>query len=1148
MANELQAYLRELRLVRGSGEAVAEPSYYPALSNLLNSVGERLNPKVHCVINIKNRGAGFPDGGLFTPDQLRNALDEEPLLGQAPARGVIEVKGTADDAWVTARGEQVTRYWGKYRQVLVTNLRDFVLVGQNATGNPVKLETYRLADSEAEFWAEVQNPRALARRHGDRFIEFIRRVLLHAAPLTGPRDLAALLAAYAREARFRVESVRLDALVVVRSALEEALGLRFEGARGDAFFRSTLIQTLFYGVFSAWVLWAKQTPPSSKARFNWHETPWWLHVPMIRSLYEQLAMPSRLAPLGLVEVLDWAGDALNRVNRPSFFQHFEEHYAVQYFYEPFLEAFDPELRRQLGIWYTPPEVVHYMVKRVDTVLREELGIPDGLADQHVYVLDPCVGTGSYLVEVLRCIEKTLRARREDALIAQEVKQITMDRVFGFEILPAPFVVAHLQLGLLLQNLGAPLSEEAGERAGVYLTNSLTGWEPLDPEKEKAFQAMLTGFRELIDERDRSRRVKQDVPILVILGNPPYSGFAGVTIGEERTLTEAYRQARRTRQPQGQGLNDLYVRFFRMAERRITEQTGRGVVCFISNYSWLDSLSCPAMRERYLEEFDRIWIDCLNGDKFKTGKLTPNGKPDPSIFSTEWNREGIQVGTAIALLVRKEKHQSTSTIRFRHLWGKEKRAELLSTAIQDRDSLYQGLTPPRELGFPFLPLRTEVGYFAWPRLVDLFEKSYPGVKTSRDNVVADVDEDRLVARLERYFDPAVSHEEIRRIAPSAMHSTARFNAEAVRDHLTRRGFLRRNIVPYYYRPFDLRRLYWEPETKLLDEKREDYFAQVFKGNVWLSAGQRNRMDVFYQPQVTTRLADHHIVESNVSMFPLYVARTTAQGSLFTNDGGDEPTPNLTPEAAAYLARSSARAADLFYHCLAILHSPGYQADNLGGLRQDWPRVPLPDSGDVLRTSAGLGREIGDHLDLEHPLPGVTVGAIRAELRLTAIASREGGGSLDLAAGDLAVTAGWGHAGQGGVAMPGKGRVLERQYSPEERTALKEGAKKLGLEFSEALFRLGETTYDVYLNDRAYWRNVPASVWRYTLGGYQVVKKWLSYRERDLLGRPLTVEEVKDVTAIAHRIAAILLLEPAVDSNYQAVKQGPKWVARGWRSSE
>ena len=165
------------------------------------------------------------------------------------------------------------------------------------------------------------------------------------------------------------------------------------------------------------------------------------------------------------------------MDQAAFFARFNEGEAVPYFYEPFLQAFDPALRKQLGVWYTPAEVVRYMVARVDRALRDDLGIADGLAAENVYVLDPCCGTGAYLAEVLRRIAANLQDRGLGALTGARVKQAALERVFGFEIMPAPFVVAHLQVGLTMQDLDAPLAEDGDERAGVFLTNALTGWEP-----------------------------------------------------------------------------------------------------------------------------------------------------------------------------------------------------------------------------------------------------------------------------------------------------------------------------------------------------------------------------------------------------------------------------------------------------------------------------------------------------------------------------------------------------------------------------------------------------------------------------------------------------------------------------------------------
>jgi hypothetical protein len=529
---------------------------------------------------VKNSGTGLPDGGLFTPDQLKNTDEEAPLLGiPQPARGVIEVKGTDAEVEAVAETQQVRDYVSHYGLALVTNYRSFLLLKRGGKGDPVRLESFQLAPDEKSFWIVAAQPRKAAGELGERLEEYLKRVLLHAAPLNNPREVAFFLASYARDARARMEQAGdPPTLNAVRAALEESLGMKFEAEKGEHFFRSTLVQTLFYGVFSAWVLWHKENP-RRKNDFDWKSAAWTLHVPMIKSLFEQVATPTQLGPLGLVEALDWAAAALNRVDRAAFFEQFLETHAVQYFYEPFLEAFDPELRKQLGVWYTPPEIVQYQVARVDAALREELDIPDGLADPRVFVLDPCCGTGAYLVEVLRKIEKTLKENGEDALAAVEVKEAAQKRVFGFEILPAPFVVAHLQMGLLLQNLAVPLDDAKNERAGIFLTNSLTGWDFAGENPR------LANWPELEAERAGAGRVKQEKPILVILGNPPYNGFAGISPKEEQGLVEPYKEGLvKEWGIKKFNLDDLYVRFFRLAERRIAEKTGKGIVCFISNYS------------------------------------------------------------------------------------------------------------------------------------------------------------------------------------------------------------------------------------------------------------------------------------------------------------------------------------------------------------------------------------------------------------------------------------------------------------------------------------------------------------------------------------------------------------------------------------
>ena len=548
----------------------------------------------------------------------------------------------------------------------------------------------------------------------------------------------------------------------------------------------------------------------------------------------------------------------------------------------------------------------------------------------------------------------------------------------------------------------------------------------------------------------------------------------------------------------------------MAERRIAEKTGQGVVCFISNYSWLDGLSFTGMRERYLEAFDAVRIDCLNGDKYKTGKVAPDGSPDPSIFSTQGDPVGIQVGTAITTLVRKSDHKPAEKVEFRHLWGQAKPEALTATAGTEAGSLYEGIEPVLPLGLPFVRTAVIPDWFDWPSLPDLFPVSFPGVKTSRDGFLVDVDIDRLRVRVADYFDSTLSHEEIARRYPAAMRTTARFDARAVRDALLKRGGPDESgFIRFAYRPFDNRWLYWEKDTKLLDEKRADYRPHVLEGGLWIEARERQIKEDFSRGTLVRHIGDN-LGNGLPSYFPAWVLDNGIGG-----DGGSSRRANLTPRAQCYLDRLDLRTQDLFHHVLAVLHDPSYREANAGALRMEWPRIPLPgwrDGGSesaakALARSAAGGRELAALLDPDTPVPGVTQVPLRPDIAAIAVPATTSG--RNLSGEQFAVTAGWGHYGQREAVMPGQGRVVERSFTSEERAAL-----------GEAVPALGNTTFDIYLNGDAFWRNIPAAVWNYRLGGYQVLKKWLSYRERTILQRSLRVEEVQHFTDMARRICRIL----------------------------
>ena len=1161
--NWIERFLTDMGEVRGTRSNVPETSFYPALERLFSEIGKSLSPKVRYVINLANRGAGLPDGGLFSADQFPGKAHDadakgNPFLVQNPARGVIEAKPPSDDVGMVAGTEQVERYWKRYGMVLVTNFRAFALIGKDPTGQPRALESFTLAESENEFWSLTAHPRKAAAEHGERMLEYLKRVMLHNAPLAAPQDVAAILASYAHDARLRIEQAELPALTSLRQALEDALGLHFEGDKGEHFFCSALIQTLFYGVFSAWVLWARRrdakptdktgfanalretaAPYAVAGGFDWRSAHWLLRVPMLRALFVQVADPARLGALGLIEVLDWTAAALNRVDRAEFFKSFDEGHAVQYFYEPFLHAFDSELRKELGVWYTPEEIVRYQVERVDAVLRSELGLADGLADSKVVVLDPCCGTGAYLRAVLRRIAATLHDKGGDALVANDLKKAAMERLFGFEILPAPFIIAHLQLGLELEKLGAPLSDysDPPERAGVYLTNAITGWEP---PKEKPKQIAFPGFD---DERDAAAKVKKEKPILVILGNPPYNAkpkkgnidifYSAAEKVDPGELTRPYKE--KLNVPVSEGgwgimkfnLDDLYIRFFRLAEKRIAEHSGRGVVSFISNYSWTSEPSFVVLRRHLLDSFDRFWIENMHG-KRKISEYAPDGRTSETVFAIPGFSVGIQQGVAISLWVKHSKRKGEPVVLFRDdlddAKAIERRAHLLSSLdSKDFDAQYETSNPRRDNRWSFRPSKVASAYREWPTLSALCAReplNGPIERRGNAMIVFETEAARLDV-LREYLDPRRSDDEIKAIEPRLMNSSGEFKAEKSRSLLKGKvPFNSSKIVRYPFKPFDMRLAYLDSALQpLFSRPSPDLLHQRFSGNAFLVVRESGAVEPQSPPMLYSRLVcDYHALAVEAKHIPYFVklVRPVADnGSTLPgmNTEADKITANLSPTARAYLASlglpdpdNDQESAELiWYHALAIGYSPAYLAENADAIRQDWPRIPLPKSKLPLTDSAALGRQVAALLDTEAPVSGVTARKIRDDLKKIAVFQRVDGKPAKPEAGDLDLNAGWGHAGKGGVTMPGKGKLIQRQ----------------------------DGSYDLFLNAVACWRNVPDAVWDYTIGGYQVIKKWLSYREKVLLGRGLTPDEARYVTEMARRLAAIVALQPTLDENYRKV---------------
>ncbi len=678
-----------------------------------------------------------------------------------------------------------------------------------------------------------------------------------------------------------------------------------------------------------------------------------------------------------------------------------------------------------------------------------------------WVLDPCCGTGSYVVAVLDRIRRTLDGKGMGDLAAEALKQAAVTRVVGFEIMTAPFVIAHWQVGELLKY--TPLQD--GERAAIYLTNALTGWA------EGEAGPAIPGYEALVEERSAATAIKRERPILVVLGNPPYNAYAGLSPDDEGDLVDAYKKGLQAVWGVKKfNLDDLYVRFFRIAERRITEGTGRGVVSYISNSSWVSLPSFTVMRQSLLASFDRIWVENLHGDRTIT-EYGPDGRSSETIFAIDGFSPGIRQGVATALLVRTGQ-QKEPIYRYRNDLNAsdaaQRRSDLVASLDDDGfDARYEVLAPTASNRFVLRPVSVQsAGYATWPALDTLARTPpLPGLLEKRGGGLVSMDKATLVAKMRAYLDPAHSFEQARIANPALGVDRAGYVARKARPDLLNEGFKASNVRRFCASAFDMRWAYTTAIPAVWNRVRPPLLHILPDALGFLMLRPQQIADPEGFPAYwTTCLADDHALHKDGFLVPIVENLSGA------------PRPNLSETAAAYLAGlgvdlSPASAATLWHHALATLYSPAYLTENAGGLRQGWPRVPLPASLPVLQSSAALGAQLAALLDPDTAVPNVTTGTLRPELAGIGVPTTRPGSERDWE------LKSWGNRTDKGVTMPLRGRAVPRAYGDAEAAT------------SEYAPLLGATMVDVGMNDASFWRGIPETVWECRIGGYQVLKKWL-----------------------------------------------------------
>ena len=580
------------------------------------------------------------------------------------------------------------------------------------------------------------------------------------------------------------------------------------------------------------------------------------------------------------------------------------------------------------------------------------------------------------------------------------------------------------------------------------------------------------------------------------------------------------------------LDDLYIRFIRLAEERIGEAADYGVISYISNSSYLTGRSHPLMRRSLLSNFNAVWIDNMNGDKYRTGKIIPKGLPgagtrDDSAFTTEMDPRGIQPGTAIVTWVKRtgvRTKPSDTSVLYRDFWGPAslKRQQLLASLPTGSPPMgvnlpaYEALQPNAETRWRLAPHVTEAGFESWPSLDGLFLANFQAVNPSRglDGTVIDTDRSSLERRMKAYFS-ANKFADVERMFPEFGVARANYKPEPVWKEMSELGYEDNRVQRYLTFPYDMRWIYYSQHPHFLDRHSPD-FARNRASNEFLITVPEPRKTTETIPIFATTLVGLHVHERGSVVFP----RETRGNDLLADRDANIPEATwrflrdhfgLKGERRDDAAR--ALVGRLFRVTFAILHAPSYQAEHKSALSADWAHLPIPKDVKLFDRLVTAGEQVAWLLDADRSARDV-IGSILGTDRERVLGPLKRLDGKQVRADDLKLTVTyWGG---------GKGRWKPRPFTVEELPAE---------EFGDAW---GERTGDLYLNDSTFFANVPELVWTYQLGGYPVLKKWLGYRQADRRdGKPLTDEERRWFRSVIQRIAALLALGPKLNSLYQEV---------------
>lgn len=1038
-----RSYLKNVHKIMTPGDA-REESFYSALEDLINAYAEATTKEhIHVTTLPKKTEAGNPDFRIWD--------------GSQHIVGYIEAKSPSEgNLQLVSGSEQLKRYRQTFPNLILTNFFEFRLYR-----NGDLVDTVQIARPMISTKLEKVPPLEKA----DEFVDLLEKFFAFSLPKSYSAE--ALATELAKRTRFLRDEVVRHQLAEEKQrnagallGFYEAFQTYLIGGLTEDDFADLYSQTITYGLFAARV----RTGEEFNRRAAFDAIPHTIGI--LRDLF-------RFVSLGdPPQALEWIVDDIAEVLAVAdvhgilhrYFHEGKGADPIVHFYETFLKFYDPKERERRGVYYTPEPVVSYIVRSLHAILKEKFGKSDGLASEGVTLLDPAAGTMTFVAKAAQVAVDEFVSKYGEGSRESFIRDHILRNFYAFELMMAPYAVGHLKMAFFLEELGYALKPD--ECCKFYLTNTL--------EMEELAEAKLPGLSSLAEESHKAGKVKKETPILVILGNPPYSGHSANNGPWIRNLIKDYHQV--DGKPLGERnpkwLQNDYVKFLRFAAWRIT-QSGEGVVGMVTDHSYLDNPTFRGMRQHLMETYDEVYILDLHGNARKKERC-PDGSRDENVFD-------IRQGVAIAFFIKHGQPRNLSQRRSSRIchtekWGlRQVKYEWLAQNSWECTE-WQKIQPRSEL-YLFIARDDSAldRYRLFPAIPDIFPHNGVGITTARDVFVVDIDKKKLVNRIRLFKNHKGSDEELH--AFFSIRKKKGWNIRSAWEKLqdSSENKLVDCAISILYRPFDIRWIFYHDSVVWRTVKRVMY--HMVHENMGIVIPRRVEIVGGWHHAFVANLPIDHVTISSKTvdyLFPLYVyASAEEEGLLQQPAEKDEKRPNLHPlllQAVQKAYGESVTPEEICHYVYSVLYSTIYRDVYSEFLRIDFPRIPFTKDIKLFQKLAVLGERLVDlHL-------------LRSSKLDPPIARFQG-------AGDNRV-----QTGRNGL-----------RYDAEEQR--------------------------VYINGEQYFEGVPLEVWEYLIGGYQVCHKWL----KDRKDRCLSLEEIKTYCRIVTALSKTIEIQANIDTLYPQVEK-------------